>query len=312
MSIKLTMLGILCEVEFSLLQYEKMVKLMLRKSFWLRKIFICLGILLVSLSHVSEVQASETYKQMDGEAKFSEIQKHVTHSALSISNYKASDAYGEINGALSDSQKLHTLVQKADDIDEVIDDVTDGLDRISTAYNKVVEIGNDMKSYRGREFLNLKDIRKETLKTRQDLEKRINTLKAESSSLQKQLKSITDEFELKEINLTLQGNNSIVNSLEAQHFIWDKFYSSQNKLLDSLDLNGRKVDLLLQALEINSNVYHEAATVAHLRQSAQGALESLGDVGDIQNIVGDLQDSFRQVNDIVSEISEANFTSGIQ
>jgi hypothetical protein len=213
---------------------------------------------------------------------------------------------------LSDSQRLHTLVQKADYVNEVIDEVTDGLDRISTAYDRVVEIGSDMKRYRGDEFLSLRGFNRETLKTQQDLEKRVKKLNAESNSLQKRLRNVTDEFELKEINLTLQGNNSIVSSLEAQHVIWDKFYSSQNKLLESLDLNGRKVDLLLQALEVNSNVYHEAATVAHLRQSAQGALESLGNLADIQNIIGDLQDSFLQVNDIVSEISEADFASGIQ
>jgi hypothetical protein len=288
------------------------MRLMLRRGYWLGKVIICLTILLISLSPILGAQADEQYKQMDGEAKFSKIQKQVTHSALSISNYKASDAYREINSALSDSQRLHTLVQKADYVNEVIDEVTDGLDRISTAYDRVIEIGSDMKRYRGDEFLSLRGFNRETLKTQQDLEKRVKKLNAESNSLQKRLRNVTDEFELKEINLTLQGNNSIVSSLEAQHVIWDKFYSSQNKLLESLDLNGRKVDLLLQALEVNSNVYHEAATVAHLRQSAQGALESLGNLADIQNIIGDLQDSFLQVNDIVSEISEADFASGIQ
>lgn len=283
-----------------------------RRGYWFEKVIICLTILLIFLSPISGAQAYPHYKQMDGETKFSEIQKQTTNSALSISNYMASDAYREINSALLDSQKLHTLVQKADYIDEVIDEVTDGLDRISIAYDKVVEIGDDLKQHRESKFSSLKNINRETLKTRQDLKKRADKLHAESNSLQRKLKNVNSDLEMKEINLTLQGNDSIINSLEAQYTIWDKFYSSQKKLLESLDLNGRKVDLLLQALEINSSVYHEAATVAHLRQSAQGALESIDDLADIQSIVGDLQDSFIQVNDIVSEISKADFAVNFQ
>jgi hypothetical protein len=280
------------------------------KNFWVKQIVVWLMILAISLSFAKEAQASskEKYKQMAGEEKFTEIQKQVTYSALNMSNYKASDAYQEIADALNDFRQLQTLVRKATYVDDVIDEVTDRLDRIATTYDNVVSFGQSMKQYRKGEFSYLKDINGETLKTQQELKKRITTLESENRLFQKKLSSATDEIELKELEIRLKGNKSVINSLEAQCMIWDKFYLAQNQLLESLDLNRRKINLLLQILEVNARVYHEAATVAHLRRSAKSALESLGALADIQSIIGELQDSWLQIDTIVSEIGKANFS----
>jgi len=79
-----------------------------------------------------------------------------------------------------------------------------------------------------------------------------------------------------------------------------------------LGTNGKKIELLLHILKTNAIVYKEAAKVAKLRRSAKSALINLQSLSEIQNILGDLQNSWIEVNDLVSEISNADFILEIQ
>lgn len=303
----------------ALLKYQRKqlgitTKAPFKKTFWVRQIIIWIVVVTISLGFAGEAQAAdkELYKQMTGRDKFAEIQKQVTHSSLNISNYKASDAYKDIANALNIFRQLHTQVQKATHVDDVIEEVADGLDRIATTYQKVAGFSTEMTQYRKGEFSYLQDVNGNTLKTQLELKEQIAKLESENKILQRKRNSVTDEIESKKFEISIQGNEYIINSLEAQCIIWEKFYLAQKKLLESLELNGRKVDLLLHLLQVNANVYHEAANVARLRRSAKGALDNLRSLADIQGIVSDLQDSWLQINDLVSKISEAEFVIDIK
>jgi len=287
---------------------------MTRKVFWVKQIVTLLVVLIISLAFVGEAQAAnrEQYKQLTGDKKFTEIKEQVTKSALSVSKYKASDVYQEMVNALDDLRKLHTLVQQATHVDDVIEKVVDELDQLASTYERVAALSAGMTQYRKDEFSYLQGVNGETLNTQRELKERIAELKSNNKLLQKKSGSATDEIESKKLEISLRGNDFIIKSLEAQSIIWDKFYQAQGRLLQSLDLNGRKVDLLCHMLQVNAQVYREASTVAQLRRSAKSALESLRSLADIQGIIGDLQDSWLQVNGIVSEISKAEFTIDIE
>lgn len=285
-----------------------------RLAIWIKQVLVLLMVLVIILAAPGLAYAAnrDQYKSMTGEEKFTEIKEQVTHSALSVSRYKAADAYKEITDALSDLKKLHTLVMKADHVDSVIDKVSDGLDRIASAYEEVAGLSSTMSQYRKGEFTYLQSVNGETLKTQNQLKQEISKLESENRLLKQKIEGITDDIEKKKIEISLRGNGSIISSLEAQRIIWDKFYLAQKKLLESLELNGRQIDLLLHVLDVNAKVYSEAANVARLRRSAKSALENLGSLADIQSVIGDLQDSWLQVDDIVSEISKADFAIDIQ
>lgn len=281
-----------------------------KNSFWFRQVVVWMITLIFSISVVGEAQAKNLtqYEHMTGEEKFTEIKEQVVHSALNLSKYKASDAYKEIDKALNHFQRIYTLVQKAKRVDDVIDKVADGLEEIATAYERVANFSSDISSNRGEEFANLLLFDKESLKTEHELKNEIVQIEANNRLIQKQLSGTSDEFEIKKIRVSLKGNQSIISSLEAQRIIWEKFHQTQRKMLDSLILNGREIDLLVHVLNVNAGVYREAANVARLRRSAKGALDSLSSLADIQGIVVDLENSWSEVNGIVSEISKAEFT----
>jgi hypothetical protein len=285
-----------------------------RKILWVRQIVTWLLVLVLSLSFVAEAQAGgdTQYKSLTGEKKFTEIQEQVTHTAKSVANYKASDAYKEIVNSLQYFQKLYKKVQTADHVDDVIKEVADGLDKIAANFEKVASLSTDILRYRKENFYYLRSINGETLKTEKQLKEQITKLESDNKYFKQLHNNSTDEIDSKRIEIKLKGNDSIIKSLQAQSNIWGKFYQKQAMLLEKLDLNGRKVDLLLDVLNVNAKVYHEAANVARLRQSAIVALDNLGYLTNMEDIIVDLQDSWSQVDEIVSEIGSADFIFDIQ
>ncbi len=193
----------------------------------------------------------------------------------------------------------------------MIDEVADGLNEISLTYENVSKIGKDLIKFRDGNFQHLQAMSNETIKTEKEIEKETLRLEEENKRLQKKLISDIDDIDKNNIQVSLKGNMSIINSLKGQSIIWKKFYEAQTNLLSKLKLNSRKVDSLLHILEVNSRVYKEAANVAKLRKTAKSALDNLSSLGDIQKIIGDLQNSWLEVDDLVSDISNAEFTVDI-
>ncbi len=74
------------------------------------------------------------------------------------------------------------------------------------------------------------------------LKQQITKIESENSSLKQKLGKTTDEDEIesKKIEVSLNGNGYIIHSLEAERIIWDKLYQAQTRLLERLDINGKR------------------------------------------------------------------------
>lgn len=253
----------------------------------------------------------DKYRKLAGEEKFTEIKDQLVQSKQNLAQYKASETYQEIVNALNEFHRIRDVVKNASHVDDVIEEVADGFENIASTYEKVVKLGGDLIQYRRGELRYLKDMNRETFRTEQELERKIVSLQDQNKLLQAKLSSTLDEIEKNNIEVSFKGNASIINSLRGQMIIWKKFYDAQNRLYEKLNLNGRKIDSLIHVLEVNAKVYKEAATVTRLRKSAKGALDNLSSLGDIQSIIGDLQNSWTEVDDLVSDISNADFVIDI-
>ena len=256
---------------------------------------------------VSYFDNTPQYDQENTEERFNAIKETVVGSTKAISNYGAVEAYKLINKSLEKFRDLYKQVKKAEYVDDVIDEVTDSLEEIATTYEKVASLKIDIAKYRGNKISKLSKAKDGTIKTVEDLNVELRQVLSENKSLKDKLSYTYDEIDKQKIEVSIKGNESIINSIEAQQEIWRRFHAAQNKLINRLELNGRKIDLLLHVLKTNAAVYREAANVAKLRRSAKAALKNLQSLSDIQNILGDLQNSWLEVNDLVSEISNADF-----
>lgn len=279
------------------------------------KLFCLLCIILATfIFHIEAVNAANNkyqYRTLMGEQKFTEIKEQLVQSTHSLAQYKAVDAYLEIVNALNEFHQLRNTIKNSSNIDEVIEEVTDRFENISSTYERVAKLGSELINYRQGELRYLKGIGSETLRTQQEIERKIARLQSEDKLLRERLSSTMDIIERNNIKVSLKGNDSIINSLMAQADIWRKFYDAQNQLYDKLNLNGRNIDSLIHILEVNSKVYKEATNVIRLRKSARGALDNLSSLSDIQSIVFDLENSWTEVDDLISNISNAEFVISI-
>lgn len=284
------------------------------KFSWFKCTITLIIILIVTISFIPEVKAANTkqYDKLTGEEKFITIKEEVTHSALNIERYKASDIYKQLEKASNNFQKIDYLLSKANNIDNVIEQVADRFNKVANIYEGISSYASDISSSRKNEFVNLRSFRIETLKTRDNLNSEIEKIESENKSIINSLKNTFDSTERKKIEITIKGNKSIINSLDAQRMIWDKFYQTQNKILNPLKASGNNIDLLLHILNVNSKVYHEAANVALLRQSAKSALDNLQALANIEDVIIDLEDTWIEIDDIVSEISQTEFTIDVE
>lgn len=247
------------------------------------------------------------YSQPDLDSRFNEIKKDVVTSIKGVSNYGAADAYNLIRDAQDRFVNLYSKVKKSKYGDDIIDEITSSLDEIAETYEKVANLNEEIFKVRNKSDLLLSNTKNGLTRTVNELDDEINRISNESSNLKSQLGIITDSIEIQKIQIRINGNQSVLGSLLAQKTIWSKFLSSHDKLLDKLQLNDKKIELLLYALKVNAQVYREAANVARLRRSAKAALTNLESLSNVQNVLGDLQSSWGSVDDLVSEISSSDF-----
>ena len=139
------------------------------KNFFLKQILIWSLIIVVLVMNSGAAYASnDRYRKLDGEKKFSEIKEELINSTQNIAHYKASEANQELVKALSDFKKLRETVKKAQNIDDVIDEVADGLNEISLTYENVSKIGKDLIKFRNGNFQHLQEMSNETIKTEKE------------------------------------------------------------------------------------------------------------------------------------------------
>jgi len=246
-------------------------------------------------------------KDDNSEKQFNEIKETIVDSTKAISNYGASEAFKLISSALTKFRDLHKQVKKAKYVDDIIDEVTTTLEEIANTYEQIADLKTDISRFRYIHTSKLKEAKNITNINVKDLLIELKRLKSENKTLKEKLAETNDEIEKQIIEVSIRGNESRINSTEARQEIWKKFNYAQEKLINRLGTNGKKIELLLHILKTNAIVYKEAAKVAKLRRSAKSALINLQSLSEIQNILGDLQNSWIEVNDLVSEISSADF-----
>lgn len=238
---------------------------------------------------------------------FNQYKDAVVESVKDVSTYKAADAYKEIKKNLEKFQLLYQKIQETEYVDDIIDEVANGLDAIARSYVKISSIKESVLDYRQNGMSKLTDIEGKTLKTIETLNQEMQKLNQENVTLQTELESVEDGTEKRKIQVSLKANESIIKSLNAQILIWEKFYDAQKRLITKLDLNTDQIDLLMHILEKNALVYKEASNVVKLRRSAVAALKNLSALSDMQGILSELETSWYDVDILVTQISEVDF-----
>jgi hypothetical protein len=243
------------------------------------------------------------------ETQFNSIKDSIITSARTTSSYGAAEAIEELNANLVLFDSLYNKIKSSKHPDDVINEVAEGLTKLSVSYRKIAMIKNEIFKVHNREFDSFRDNEGKTLATIKEIQRDKASYVKKIANAEESLKKEQNEIEKQKLNVSLQGWKSIIKSLEAQELIWNKFYEAQEKLLTKLKLSSEKISLLFHIIDTNATVYKYAAEVARLRKSALEALVNLASLTDLQALLNDMTNNWLQVNEIVDEISTADFRS---
>jgi len=203
---------------------------------------------------------------------------------------------------------LKLRVYQANHVDDVIDDVADGLYEISKTYKKVTEKKDAILLEHGNALKTISNTDENTIEyaIKNNADK-IISLESEVTRLLKEIEVEQIETKKRKLEIDINSKKSIINSLKDKNKVWNNFRLSQEKLLLKLKKNSEIIDLFLFALDKNADVYKEAADVAMLRKSAKSMLSQLKLLNATDDLINNIENNWLEINDLMNEISKAEF-----
>jgi len=237
--------------------------------------------------------------------QFNEIKQTVLDTVSQSQRVGAATTYHLLNDNLAAFRALSARVQQAPHMDDVIEELATELDNIAGNFEKAAKlrVKYSENTVDSRALMAAKH--RETQEAISELNSRIQLAQTETQRAQNAIASTNLQRDKNRI--IVSSNQSVLNSLDAQKQIWERFADSQSRLMSTFAVSTERVDFVLFVLQKNAQVYREAANTAQLRRNVRLALQDLQSLGAIENSLVDLAASWREVDAIVSEIGREEF-----
>ena len=239
--------------------------------------------------------------------QFNEIRQSVLDTVSQSQRVGAATTYRLLYDNLIKFQSLSTRVQQAPHMDDVIEELATELDEIADNFEKAarLRVKYSENTVDSRALMAAKH--RETQAAIAEIDRRIQFTQDETRRAQNAI--ATTDLQRDKNRIIVSSNQSVLNSLDAQKQIWERFADSQSRLMATFSASTERVDFVLFVLQKNAQVYREAANTAQLRRNVRLALQDLQSLGAIENSLVDLAASWREVDAIVSEIGREEFVS---
>lgn len=239
--------------------------------------------------------------------QFVSIKEFLLDTVSESQRVGAATTYALLRENLTAFRHLKMRVDHAPRVDDMIEELSAELDIIATNFEQAARLRSDYARHTETNHHHLEDKRRQTQDAINELERRMATVRSELDSARHSLAvSVTSEDHDRN-QIIISANTSVLNSLQAQIEIWQRFERSQERLVSTLKISTAKVDFVLFVLEKNAQVYREAANTAQLRRNVRLALNDLQSLGAIESSLSDLAASWREVDQIVGEIGREEF-----
>lgn len=239
--------------------------------------------------------------------QFNEIKQSVLSTVSESQRIGAATTYHLLIDNLAAFQALSARVQHAPHMDDVIEELATELDNIASNFEKAARLRVEYSENTVDSRALMAAKHRETQAAIAELNRRIQF--AQSEMRQAQTAIATTTLQRDKNRIIVSSNKSVLNSLDAQKQIWERFADSQSRLMSTFSASTERVDFVLFVLQKNAQVYREAANTAQLRRNVRLALQDLQSLGAIENSLIDLAASWREVDAIVSEIGREEFVT---
>ena len=248
-----------------------------------------------------------TIKQASPATIFNRIKQDIQDTVNNIATNGAEYAKKEIAGNIKVFRGLQAQL-KNKNADDFVKQVSDGLLAVAQSYALISSMRKSIRERNAEQFDKLNELLQETRDNQTALRNRRASEETMRESLRQRLTKEKDLTEQKKAEISLKGTESILESLDIQAEIWQKFYDAQVKLRERLRAHEEKVDLLLHVLKVNADVYREAAYAIQLKRSMTLALQTFDDnLTNLRSVLEEIDNNWKRVTAVQTEIKQARF-----
>jgi len=226
---------------------------------------------------------------------FNEIKSQLLATTESILNKGTEEAYVKIAQTLRLFETLQSKITETTDIAQKLNEATVALMGIAQTYREIAAMSQDIMATHQTQFELWRQLKDKTFHNIGKLKKKKQTYLSKLKEIETQLPNIANSLEKQKAGFSIKGYKNILQSLDAQHKIWHKFYGQQENIDGKLHSHSQKVGLFLHYLKINSQIYEESANMLLLNKSAISTLDDLPNLSELQKLIADIETSEKDI-----------------
>ena len=215
-------------------------------------------------------------------------------------------AYIKIRYNLQSIKILHTRLIQQDEA-HVIDEIAAELLAIARNYQEIAAMAPTIMAKHQEQFKMITALQHKTFRNMERItqqQQHYQELIKKNQAVATNLIQLNQSLEKQKIQFAIDSYNTILQTLYAQQTIWNKFYEAQGILEQQLKNYSEKIGILLYILNINAQLYEQAANVALLRSTTVVALNNLTNLTELQKIITAIASSENDINQWLSKIEQ--------
>ncbi len=237
---------------------------------------------------------------------FNEIKSQILAVIEQFLTFGTTEAYIKIRYNLQSIKTLHTTLIQREEIEGIVNEIAEELLAIGRSYQEIAAMAPDIMAKHQEQFNVLKDLKSKTLYNIEKIEQQQQKYQGLLEKTQQEVNSnqLNNSLEEQKNQFTVGSYDNILQTLYAQQAIWNKFYEAQEMLEQKLKNYSHKISILLYILNINAQLYEQAANVALLHNTTIVSLNNLSHLTELQKIMTEIEDSENEITQWLSKIEQ--------
>ncbi len=236
---------------------------------------------------------------------FNDIKNKLLISITNILQYGTNEIYVKINHNLQTFKQLNAKLKTTQKIELLTNKIISELIVIGQNYQEIANMSPNIMYAHKQQFDIINNLKQQTSHNIDKIQHKYQNYQELLNDAETKLVELDDSLEKQKYKFSIDGYNTIMETLNEQQQIWNDFYHKQEVIKNKLSIHSQKVKLLLHVLGINSQIYKQSANVALLRQNSVLKLDNLINLPELQNIINNLRISETDILKLLEKVKQA-------
>jgi len=240
---------------------------------------------------------------------FNEIKEQLFTLTEQILTFGTQQIFSQLQTHLNAFNKLQEQIAQSFEIEPLIAQISQQLVHMSETYQIVAAKNAEINQFHQQQFEQLKQLIARTDLYIKKIYSKKEYFLTKVTEAQNQLKALEVPLERQKIEYTINSYRKLQQNLYAQKELWEKFHVLQKQTQSSLETYSQAVSILFHVLNVNAQVYKEAANLAIWGQFFE-LKNNLSNQQELQSIINSIKESEKNILELIAKVK--NLTLSIE